>query len=190
MKCSNMKEDGCLEVYWDLLRGKEYILLAGLIETSSIYSDRKLLGVITVSHRIPNVAPVKKVFIKENMIYKMVIRASWVYLMGMITILLASILIPPRFSNIKYLDTETNKEVELFVNKNDSLVLYHDLFKQEKVSPKDIGGRFIQVYKHTKSPSYLIWMFLFLILCSVFILVEFYIRQYNSNRIWRLMETD
>lgn len=185
----SFKDNDSFNINWNLLRKGEFILLAGLIETSSIFSDEKLLDVVSVSHRIPNLSPIKKVSVGDNDYYKKMTRACWVYFAVMSLLLLASIFITPKLSNIRYVDMDTKEVVSLYVDKSDSLVLYHGFFKQERVPSLEMGTRFVPVYKHSNNPSYVIWMALIVMFFNATILVEVYIKRYKTFNILRLLRS-
>lgn len=184
----SLEGDKCCNISWPLLRKGEFVVLAGLIETSSIYSDEKLLGSVDISHRIPNMSSVKKVSIGDIGFYKKIISTSWFYLAVMSILLLVSLIVPIRLSNIKYLDTVSNTQVSLFVDKNDSLVLYHSLFKLERIPSKDLNTRFIPVYSHDRNKAYVYWIALAFMSIFVAILVTDYVKLSKSKKIINLTE--
>lgn len=182
--------ENCIDVCWSLLRKKEYILLAGLIETSTIFSDDKLLADVSITHRIPNISPIKKITVVDKDNYRRLLYYCAFFISFASVLFFVQLFVPNRLSNIKYLDTETDKVISIYVDRNDNLVLYHNMFKLERVPYSDVGRRYIQVYKHSQNSSYTCWITLFFILIFAAIFVNIKIRFSRTNSIVSLIKTN
>lgn len=177
--CKNSQSDSQIaSLTFELLRKNEYIVIEGLLESAKSTSKTDLLEKITLSHRIPNVAPIKKKAIlspSEMTNIKKRVRvpiAAWALV---ILIIPLRLLFGGQYSLLQFVDNRTGEVQTVCLNKNNELVLARDSFfrpwRPNSISQDVFTQHFSPVFERNRIPKEEVMMCIMLAFFSLLFLL-------------------